>query len=265
MACAAAQNPTVVDVTTPNHARVYDYFLGGKDNFAADRLAAEKIAQAAPDTALLARANRGFLTRAVRLMADSGIRQFIDLGTGIPTSPSVHEVARSIDPSAQVVYIDNDPVVTTHNAALLATDDGVVSIAGDVRRPEEILADRSLQKAIDFDEPVGLLCVAVLHLITDAEDPAGIMARFHEHLAPGSHLAICQFAAESHPAGIKQFEEIYANSPIKVTFRPCDQIRHFFDGLDILPPGVVDVEDWRPDIQGFSTYLKIVGGVGRKR
>ena len=265
MTCMAAQNPPGIDVMTPNHARVYDYFLGGKDNFAADRLAAEKITQVAPDTALLARANRGFLTRVVRLMIDAGIRQFIDLGTGIPTSPSVHEVARAADPSTQVVYVDNDPIVTTHNAALLATNDGVISIAGDVRRPEEVLADQKLRTVIDFDKPVGLLCVAVLHLVSDAEDPAGIMARFHEQLASGSHLAICQFAAESHPAGIKQFAEIYANAPIKVTFRPRDQIRHFFNGLDILPPGVVEVEHWRPDMQAFSTRLKIVGGVGRKR
>lgn len=265
MAGAAARSLAGIDVTTPNHARVYDYFLGGKDNFAADRLAAEKIAQVAPDTALLARANRGFLSRAVRVMIESGVRQFLDLGTGIPTSPSVHEVARALDPSIRVVYVDNDPVVTTHNSALLATADGVVSVTGDVRQPEEILNDQHLRAVIDFDEPVGLLCVAVLHLVTDTEEPAGIMARFHARLAPGSHAAICQFAAESHPAGIRQFEEIYANAPVKVTFRPCEQIRSFFGGLDILPPGVVEVGDWRPDMQPLSTRLKILGGVGRKR
>lgn len=261
----AALHPRDIDFTTPNHARVYDYFLGGKDNFAVDRLAAEKIAQAAPDTAMLARANRGFLIRTVQLMAGSGIRQFLDLGTGIPTSPSVHEVARAVDPSARVVYVDNDPVVGTHNAALLASNDGVVAVSGDVRRPDDILADQTVQKVIDFDEPVGLLCVAVLHLVADAEDPAGIMATFGERLASGSYSAVCQFAADSDLAGIKQFEEIYANSPIRVTFRPRDQIVHFFDGLELLPPGVVDVADWRPDVQPFATRLKIVGGVGRKR
>ncbi len=254
-----------VDIRTPNHARVYDCFLGGKDNFAADRLAAEKIAAVAPDTRLLARANRGFLVRAVRLIAESGIHQFIDLGTGIPTSPSVHEVARDLDPAARVVYIDNDPVVAAHNAALLANDDGLISIMGDLRQPEEILADRRLRTVIDFDEPVGLLCVAVLHLVTDEQDPAGIVARFAEHMAPSSHIAVCQFSADSDSTGITQFEEIYANGPISVTFRPRDQILHFFDGLELLPPGVVEVEDWRPDTQSFATRLKIVGGVGRKR
>lgn len=265
MASRAEQHTSGIDITTPNHARVYDYFLGGKDNFAADRLAAEKITQVAPDTPLLARANRGFLVRTVRLMAQSGIRQFIDLGTGIPTSPSVHEVARAIDPSARVVYVDNDPVVDAHNAALLTSAEGVVSVLGDVRRPYDVLADQGLQTVIDFDEPVGVLCVAVLHLVTDAEDPAGIVAGFGEHLVSDSHIAVCQFAADSDPAGIKQFEEIYANGPIRVTFRPRSQIYHFFDGLELLPPGIVEVADWRPDMQSVATRLKIVGGVGRKR
>ncbi|MGH3909234.1 MAG: SAM-dependent methyltransferase [Pseudonocardiaceae bacterium] len=265
MAGRAEQETRDIDITTPNHARVYDYFLGGKDNFAADRLAADKIAQVAPDTPLLARANRGFLVRTVRLMAHSGIRQFIDLGTGIPTSPSVHEVARAIDPSARVVYVDNDPVVETHNAALLTSDDGVVSVMGDVRRPDDVLADQRLQTVIDFNEPVGLLCVAVLHLVTDEEDPTGILARFDDRLVSDSHVAVCQFAADSDPAGIKQFQEIYANSPIRVTFRPRDQIFHFFKGLEILSPGIVEVADWRPDMETVATRLKMVGGVGRKR
>jgi S-adenosyl methyltransferase len=265
MAGRAARAPGGVNVTMPNHARVYDYFLGGKDNFAADREAAERIAAVAPDTALLARANRRFLVRAVRLFAETGIRQFIDLGTGLPTSPNVHEVARELDPSARVVYVDNDPVVVTHNRALLATDDRVATVWGDLRQPEEILADPGLRALIDFDEPVGLLCVAVLHLVTDAEDPAGIVARFRERMAPGSHIGLCQFAAESDPAAIARLEEVYANSPTVVTFRPRDQIRHFFDGFELLPPGVVEVEDWRPDMDASATRLRIVGGVGRKK
>jgi hypothetical protein len=265
MAGGAGRPPQGVGTSMPNHARVYDYFLGGKDNFAADRLAAEKIAAVAPDTALLARANRGFLVRAVRLMAEAGIRQFIDLGTGIPTSPNVHEVARSVEPSARVVYVDNDPMVTNHNAALLASDDGVISILGNLTQPEELLASPRLRATIDFDEPVGLLCVAVLHLVTEAQDPAGIVAKLVAPMATGSQVAICQFSAESDPAAILQLEKIYANSPIRVTFRTRDQIRHFFDGFELIPPGVVEVEKWRPTVQPFATRLKIVGGVGRKR
>lgn len=264
MAGKAQWTGNVIDATRPNHARVYDYFLGGKDNFAIDRAAAHQIAAVAPDTPLLARANRGFLVRAVRLFAEAGIHQFIDLGTGLPTSPSVHEIARSLDPSARVVYVDNDPVVTNHNRALLAADDEVASVDGDLRCPAEILADHQVQALIDFDEPIGLLCVAVLHLITDVQDPAGIVARFRDCMATGSHIALCQFAADSDPAAIAQFNEIYANAPTIVTFRSREQIYRLFDGFELLPPGLVDVEKWRPTMDSVATRLKIVGGVGRK-
>jgi hypothetical protein len=256
--------PSGIDISIPNHARVYDYFLGGKDNFAADRAAAEKLASAAPDLPLLARANRGFLVRAVRLLAESGIRQFIDIGTGIPTSPSVHEVAREVDPTARVVYVDIDPMVVVHNAALLATNDGVITIEGDGRKPDTVLGDRQLQALIDFDEPVGVLFVAVMHLFSPADDPAGTIARFRDRMAPGSHVAICQFSSDSDPAGIAQFDEIYRDSPLKLTFRDRDEIAGFFDGFELLPPGVVNVEDWRPELASPTTSMKIVGGVGRK-
>ncbi len=155
-----------IDTSTPNHARVYDYVLGGKDNFAVDREAAKKVLAVAPDTRRLARANRAFLVRTVRFVAESGIRQFIDLGTGIPTSPNVHQVARGVDASARVVYVDNDPIVVEHNHALLASDEGVVTIEADIRRPAEILGNPELEMLIDFDEPVAVLMVAVLHLVT---------------------------------------------------------------------------------------------------
>lgn len=258
------QAPKSLDITMPNHARVYDFFLGGKDNFAADRIAAEKIAKVAPDTGLLARANRGFLIRAVRLMAESGISQFIDLGTGIPTSPSVHEVARVIDPSARVVYVDNDPMVAAHNSALLASDEGLISVLGDLTRPDEVLTDPRLRAVIDFAKPVGLLCVAVLHLVTDAQNPTGIVADFAARLAPDSYIAICQFSAEGGSEAISRFKEIYANGPVRITFRPRSQILTFFDCLELLPPGLTEVENWRPEMQPLATRLKIVGGVGRK-
>jgi hypothetical protein len=257
--------PRTIDIKTPNHARVYDFFLGGKDNFAEDRAAAEQIAAVAPDTPLLARANRAFLVRAVQLFVKSGIRQFIDLGTGIPTSPSVHEVARELDPIARTVYVDNDPVVVVHNAALLATDDGVTTIEADIRKPDEVLSDPGLGSLIDFAEPVGVLFVAVLHLVTDEQDPAGIVGAFRDRMAPGSHVAISQFTADSHPQAIAQFEQIYANSPTKVTFRPRAQIESFFDGFELLEPGVVNVEDWRPERDAPTTRMSIAGGVGRKR
>jgi SAM-dependent methyltransferase len=256
--------PVGINAHIPNHARVYDYMLGGKDNYAADREAAARITEVAPDTPLLAVANRRFLVRAVRLIAEAGIRQFVDLGTGIPTSPNIHEVARGVHPDARVAYVDIDPVVVVHNQALLAVDAGVITVQGDVRKPQEILEDPDLRRHIDFTEPVGMLFVAVLHLVTDEEDPADVIAQFRDSLAPGSHVAIVQFTDDSDTEGIKTFNRIYEDSPIKVTFRPRSQITGFFDGFELLSPGVVDVEDWRPDMESPQTSLKIAGGVGRK-
>lgn len=238
--------------------------LGGKDNYAIDREAAERIIEVAPDTPLLAVALRRFLVRAVRRMAEAGIRQFIDLGTGIPTSPNVHEVARGVHEDARIAYVDIDPVVVVHNQALLAVDPGVITIQGDVRKPQEIIEHPELRSFIDFSEPIGILFLAVLHLVTDEEDPADIIAQFRESVVPGSNVAIVQFAADSDPDGIETFNKIYENSPIKVTFRPREQIEGFFDGFELLPPGVVNVEDWRPEMEAPRTSLKIAGGVGEK-
>ena len=174
------------DAARPAAARIYDYLLGGKDNYAVDRDAAERVLAVAPDQRQLARANRAFAIRAVGLLASAGIRQFVDLGTGFPTSPSVHEAARRADPSARVVYVDYDPLVHVHNTALLAQDDQVISVQADVRQPESILDHPEVARLIDFGQPVGVLCVAVLHLVPDAEDPEGIVARSGTGCAPAA-------------------------------------------------------------------------------
>jgi hypothetical protein len=153
---------------------------GGKDNYAVDRAAAEKVLAVAPDQRRLARENRAFAIRAVRVLANAGIRQFIDLGTGFPTSPSVHEAARKADPSARVVYVDHDPVAHAHTTALLATDDRAASAQADIRRPGDIVGHPDVARLIDFGQPTGLLCVAVLHLVPDADDPEGIVARYRD-------------------------------------------------------------------------------------
>ncbi len=253
-----------IDVTVPSHARVYDYILGGKDNFAADRKAAARILTVAPDTRQLARANRGFLVRVVRTMAQAGIDQFIDLGTGIPTSPNVHEVAQQVNPAARVVYVDNDAIVLSHNRALLATDAGVATVQADIRDPDAVLTHPDLRRLVDFDRPVGVLMVAVLHLVADEEDPAGIVARFAAAVHAGSHLAIAQFAADSEPEATAQALAVYENSPTPLTFRSRDQIQGFFRGLELLEPGVVDVHAWRSVTETDRTALRIAGGVGRK-
>jgi hypothetical protein len=243
---------------------VYDYLLGGKDNYAVDREAAEKILALAPSSRRLARSQRAFLVRSVRYMAETGIRQFIDLGTGIPTSPNVHEVARSVHPSARIVYVDFDPVVIVHNTALLSTNDGVVSVGEDIRNPDAILGHPDVVDLIDFNEPIGVLLLAVLHNISDAEGPGEIIGRFRDRMAPGSHIAISHFSLDSAPHALKELEATYAGTPWPKTIRSREEILRFFDGFELVPPGLVDMGDWRPDLEEPPTELKIPGGVGRK-
>ena len=255
--------PPGTDPTKPSAARIYNYLLGGKDNYAVDRAAADKVLAVAPDQRRLARANRAFAIRAVRVLAEAGLRQFIDLGTGFPPSPSVHEVARRSDPSARVIYVDYDPIVHTHNTALLAGDDHVASVQADIRQPEAILDHPDVSRLIDFDRPVGVLCVAVLHLVSDAEDPAGIIARFRARLCPGSYLVLSQFASESDQEAMVELRAVAAGTPVETYFRPQDQILRFFDGFEFLEPGLTSVQEWRQDTITAPTRLKIAGAVGR--
>jgi S-adenosyl methyltransferase len=252
------------DPTQPSAARIYDYLLGGKDNYAVDRAAADRVLAVAPDQRSLARANRAFAIRAVRVLAAAGIGQFIDLGTGFPSSPSVHETARQAIPSAPVAYVDHDPVVQVHNTALLAGDDRVASVLGDIRQPEAILDHPDLTQVIDLSRPVGLLCVAVLHLVPDARDPGGIIARYRDRLAPGSCLVLSQFASESDPEAMAALRAVAEGTPVETYFRSRAEIRRFFDGFELLEPGLASVQDWRPDSIAARTRLKITGGVARK-
>ena len=247
----------------PAAARIYDYLLGGSDNYAVDRAAAERVLAVAPDQRRLARANRAFAIRAVRVLAEAGIRQFIDLGTGFPTSPSVHEAARQADPSARVVYVDHDPVVHAHNTALLATDDRVASVQADIRRPEDILGHPDVARLIDLGEPVVLLCAAVLHLVPDADEPEAIVARYRDRVGPGSHLVLFQFASDSDAGAMAELRAVAAGTPVETYFRPRHRILRFFDGFELLAPGLTDVQGWRQD-SGAPTRLRIAGGVGRK-
>ena len=251
------------DPSQPAAARIYDYLLGGKDNFAVDRAAADKVLAVAPDQRRLARANRAFAIRAVRVLAEAGIGQFIDLGTGFPTSPSVHEAARRADPLARVVYVDYDPVVQVHNMALLAKDDQIVSVLADIRRPEMILDHPDVARLVDFSQPVGVLCAAVLHLVPDAEDPEGIVARFRDRMCAGSYLVLSQFASDSDPEAMAELRAVAAGTPVETYFRPRSQILRFFNGLELIEPGLTDVQEWRQDITA-PTRLKIAGAVGRK-
>ncbi|MBY8887569.1 SAM-dependent methyltransferase [Streptomyces sp. PTM05] len=248
------QNPTGagfpverIDTSKPHPARMYDYYLGGWDNYEVDRVAAEQVITMAPEARASARANRAFLGRAVRTVVRSGIRQVIDIGTGIPTSPNTHEVAREIDPSVRVAYVDNDPIVATHAGAKL-TDTGQAGFAlADVRDPKSILDSPLVRELIDFDQPVALLFVAVLHFIKDAEDPVGILRAFTERLAPGSHLVLTHGTTDFHRDAEGDAREVYRNATAHLTLRGYDEILPFFDGFDLLEPGVVQAPLWRPE------------------
>jgi O-methyltransferase involved in polyketide biosynthesis len=258
--------PEGVDVTRPSIARIYDYLLFGKDNFAADRAAANRLMDSRLDPRRLALASRGFLRRVVRFLAQQGISQFLDLGSGLPTSPSVHEVAREVIPDARVVYVDHDPIVVAHNDALLATRDGVITIRADVRDPDAVLANEALAACLDFTRPVAVLLLSVLHFISPEEDARGIIARFREHMAPGSHLVISIGTSDgADPEMLAEATDTYAGARMPFTLRSHAQIMGLFDGFDLVEPGLVSLPDWRPDFNTDRTPLKgpTVGAAAR--
>jgi S-adenosyl methyltransferase len=266
---------TRINTSVPNPARIYDYLLGGKDNYPADREVADEVVAIAPVTLEVVRDNRAFLRRAVGFLArEAGIRQFIDLGSGLPTHGNVHEIAQSIAPDARVVYVDNDPMVVTHSRALLAGDN-TVAIQADLRDPDAILSDPEVRKLIDFDRPIALLLLAILHFIPDDQDPAGIVARFRDALPPGSYLAISHATTDipartdMTPAQMAEMgakvERLYQVTTASIVPRTAAQVGRFFDGLDLVDPGLVEIQRWRPDDQSSLLPGGFYGGVGHKR
>lgn len=263
---------TGIDVTTPNVARMYDYYLGGKDNYAADRAAADRVIAAFPDVRMAVRENRAFLGRAVRfLVTDADIRQFIDIGTGLPTQSNVHEIARGIAPDARVVYVDYDPIVVAHGQMILSSDEPVAFIEGDIRRPGEILENAELRALVDLDKPVAILLVAILNFVTDQEQPAGIVARLREAMPPGSYLVISHGASEERPATVQKVQEVYENATARAVLRTRAEIMPFFAGFDLIEPGLVYAPQWRPALPHPVGKLADPGtamtfaGVGHRR
>jgi hypothetical protein len=257
-----------IDVITPSPARMYDYYLGGKDNFAADRAAAEKALSVVPDGRKVAWANRRFLVRAVKYLARNGIEQFIDLGTGIPTSPNVHETARAIVPHAKVAYVDNDPIVTVHNRALLeSAGDGIIAVRGDIRYPLNILTNHAVNEVIDFRRPVGILFVAVLHFVTDNEGPYKVVAAFRDRVSKGSYITLSHITSDgTAPHVITTIQEAYQRASAPAVFRTRADIERFLAGLEVLKPGIVEVSEWRANNhkQTDLSALRFLGGVGLK-
>lgn len=259
-----------LNTTRPHPARIYDHWLGGKDNVEADRRVAEQVAELAPWVRAGARGNRAFLTRAVSYLARAGVRQFLDLGAGLPSAGNVHAVAQRVDPSARTVYVDNDPIVLAHARALLATDSLTVAIRGDVRDPESILACPDLRGHIDFGQPVAVLFLAILHFVRAEERPGGIVDAFRDALTPGSYLAVSHVAdlpdSGEHPgraAATREAAELYDALVVPFTLRTPEQISDLFTGFDLVPPGIVPAHRWRPNRRRPGPPTPVLVGVGR--
>ncbi|MFE2107192.1 SAM-dependent methyltransferase [Kitasatospora sp. NPDC059463] len=253
----------------PHPARMYDYYLGGKDNFPADREAAERALAANPEFRSTARANRGFLTRAVRCVAGLGIDQFLDIGTGIPTAGNTHEIAQAVDPGARVLYVDNDPIVLAHARALMGgTAVGRTTvIQSDLRRPVELLADAEAEKLLDLDRPAALVLAAVLHFVRDEEGPYEVVRTLLDALAPGSHLILSHGTADFLPAEVRdRVTGVYSKATAPLVGRSREQVGAFLDGLEVLDPGVVTVPLWRPDgaPEAGAERVSMYGAVARK-
>jgi hypothetical protein len=237
--------PPEIDTKRANVARVYDYLLGGSHNFLADQDAGRAIAAVEPNARAIARANRTFLGRAVRFLTGAGIGQFLDIGSGIPTEGNVHEIA---DPAARVAYVEVDRVAIAHSQAILAGNPQAAIVEGDLRQPRAILADGDVRRIIDFSQPTGLLLVGVLHFIADAEEPWRIVATLREALAPGSYLVVCHVTDEDKPAVMRAAEKVYNRSvTTSVHLRSRAEILRFFDGFELVDPGLVSIPLWRPD------------------
>ncbi|RAJ68985.1 S-adenosyl methyltransferase [Streptomyces sp. Amel2xB2] len=260
----------VVDVTTPSVARMYDYYLGGKDNYEVDRRAVEELDKVVPSTRPLALNNRRFLQRVVRVLAEEyGVRQFLDHGSGLPTQDNVHQVAQRVDPEARVVYVDNDPIVLAHGRALLDENANTAVIQADLRDTEEIFGHPEVRRLIDLSEPVGALFVSVMHCIPDSSDPGGLLRGIVERLPSGSFLVINQLVSEDKATRdfVTQFmAESTGDRWGRV--RQAHEVERYFEGLEILEPGLGEINDWRADSELGPKQLTDewyeFGGVARK-
>jgi hypothetical protein len=265
-----AERPRLkLDTTVSHSARIWNYWLGGKDNYAVDREAGDKVAAMLPSIVAQARADRAFLGRAIRYLAgEEGIRQFLDIGTGLPTADNTHQVAQRVAPESRIVYADNDPLVLVHARALLtSTPEGVCDyVEGDLREPDKILAQAA--RTLDFTEPVGLMLLGIVHHIPDTEQAYSIVRHLMAALAPGSFLALNHSTSAVHGAAMEEAVAHWnkVGTP-SMTLRTPQQIARFFDGLDLLPPGVVSCSRWRPDLTpagGQPAEVDEFCGVARK-
>ena len=262
--------PGDIDTTRPNVARIYDYLLGGKDNFTVDREAAKRLLEASPDMAGIVRDNRSFIGRVVRYLAgEAGIRQFIDLGGGLPTQTNVHEMAQAVAPEACVVYVDIDPVVWSHGQALLAHGEQVAMIHADLRDPAAVLGHPDLPGLIDLTRPVAVVCAAVLHFVPDQDEPHRVIAEYRDRLAAGSYLAISHGSTgttdRDHQV-VGGVTSVYQQASAQLHVRPLTEVQRFFDGFEMVEPGLTWINEWRPEpgVPAAGQPRSLLGGVGRK-
>ncbi|MGW0822874.1 SAM-dependent methyltransferase [Streptomyces sp. NPDC002845] len=242
--------PRSIDITVPSVARIYDYYLGGSHNFEVDREAARRAMEFMPGLPKIMQANRAFMRRAVRYAADRGVTQFLDIGSGIPTFGNVHEVAQAARPGARVVYVDHDPVAVAHSQAVLAGNEDTDVVAADLCKPEEILASPQVTRLIDLNRPVALLLVAILHFVEDADDPYRAVAELRAALAPGSLLVLTHASYEGIPLPPERAQgtvDVYKDIRNPLIMRSRDEIARFFEGYDMVEPGLVPMPMWRPD------------------
>jgi SAM-dependent methyltransferase len=259
--------PSDVDTSVPSAARIYDALLGGEHNFAVDREFAQQAKRVFPGVAESCRANRSFLARLVRYLVEHGVRQFLDIGSGIPTSGSVHEVAQRIDPRCRVVYVDNEPVAVTHSEMLLRANANATIVRADMRDPDTILRSTVVREMVDFDQPIAVFMLALLHFVPDQDDPAGLVARYRDALPPGGYLAISHATAESRPEEMRALVRLYASSSNPAVARPNQWITDLFGEFALTPPGTVYTPQWRPgpdDTLAHPEHYIFFGGLARK-
>ena len=261
--------PADVDLTTASAARMYDYYLGGAHNFGIDREMAAKALAVYPDGRLIAQANRAFLHRAVRYLVGAGVRQFIDLGAGIPTAGSVHETAAAEGvEGVRVLYVDHDPVAVAHSELILGDRPDVRVLRGDLRHPEPILDSPELAQVIDLSRPVGVLMLAVMHFIPEDEQPGELIARFRERVAGGSYLVMSHAASDTRQNEAGKVIALYRSSADPLTYRSRQQVRDLFTGWDLVEPGVVWGPQWHPDwpdeVGAEPSRMGFAAAVGRK-
>jgi SAM-dependent methyltransferase len=258
--------PDGVDSTVPNAARAYDHLLGGYHNFAVDREFVDRMTAVAPGAAAHAHANREFIGRSVRwLVTEAGIRQFLDIGSGIPTLGNVHEVAQAAAPDGRVVYVDIDPVAVAHSKAILAGNPLAEALRADLREPAEILRHPDVVGLLDLTRPVAVLLNCVVHFVPDDADPEGILAQLKDALVSGGHLVLTHGTElDDRPGEAEAVIKLYRRTPTAVVGRSPERIRGLLDGLELVEPGLVPVHDWRPDAAGGDVAPGILAAVGRK-